>query len=79
MTEAEKFSEERLTLAFNSISCGKKVITEEDLKITFGASRNTDPQNFDDFCRNMIDKYDNTMDGSLTFEEFSNIIGDFNK
>ena len=27
----------------------------------------------------MISKYDNDLDGSLTFEEFSKIIVDFNK
>ena len=49
------------------------------MRTTFGASRESDPQNFDEFCRNMISKYDNDLDGSLTFEEFSKIIVDFNK
>ena len=58
MPSSEKFSEERLTLAFNAISGGEDVIKEENLRCTFGASRESDPENFDEFCRNMIDRYD---------------------
>ena len=70
MTSAEKFSEERLTLAFNAISNGTEKITEGNLRCTFGASREKDPQNFDEFCQNMINEYDNDCDGALNFEEF---------
>ena len=74
MTSAEKFSEERLRLAFNAISKDGEGIKEENLRCTFGASREQDPQNFDEFCRNMISEYDNDDDGTLTFDEFSKII-----
>ena len=70
MSSTEKFSEERLMLAFNAISKGGGVIKEENLRCTFGASRESDPENFDEFCRKMISNYDNDMSDNLNFEEF---------
>ena len=67
MTSTEKFSEEKLTLAFNAISCGTEMITEQNLKNKFSASREKDPENFDEFCQDMINKYDTDRNGSLNF------------
>ena len=66
-------------IAFNAISKGTGKITEENLKCTFGASRESDPENFDHFCRNMISNYDTDLDDTLTLEEFKKIIHDFEK